>query len=275
MSVRSCAINFPDGATRRLYERAREEQWRVHEDVHWNSLTLDAVAGSVRQAMGEIYAQIHHAEIFGLRTCGLLLDAAASDWSRQLLTTQVLDETRHVEFFARVLVRLEAEGRAGDPIRALADEISGMHAVEDLLVGMLVLETAAHAVFVAGGRQSQRILDGAIRVPGNAGVAELLTTIVRLIGRDESRHIALGLRCLAERAASLLYRRRAALELRAAAWCVQVQQLLGSLRSPLLRLGLVPTDLQSRIWTMQRHNLKLAGIEIGPPPIGSGSERAA
>jgi hypothetical protein len=254
---------FPDRATERLYHRALNDNWDVRHSVTWDSASLARIARPARSAMGQIYAQIHHAEAFALRACGTLLEVTSESWLRQLIVTQTRDEARHIEFFARVLDGLGSEEEPGTAITVLGDELAGLQTLEELLVAGQIIETASHSMLLTGARQSQAMLKRAIRFPGQAEMAGLLASIVNLVGRDESRHIALGLRGLCERIPAMSLPRRAMLERRAHAWCVRVQDLIDELAIPQRRLGLSPEAIRDRIWRVQRHNLRIAGLDIG------------
>lgn len=258
-------LGFPDPKLARLYQRALGEQWHVERDVAWDALSLQRIARPAREGMAEVYAQILLAEQFGLRLCGRLVDMGGDSWMRRAYAAQAMDEARHVDFFGTVLHRLEVEHAPSANMQALAEDMVGVQGTADLLASGQVLEVTAHVMFVDAARQGQRVLEGAIRIPGGDVAAELLSTIVRLVGRDESRHLALGARCLAAHVPHLSLRERIKLEERVSGWCEQVQGVLTALKAPLRRFGLPADALAAKIWRVQRHNFGLAGLRIGEP----------
>ena len=254
---------FPDAATRRLYEKALDGQWHAQRDVAWNAIELGQVPVPIRTAMAEVYAQVIHAENFGLGVCGRLVDELPAGWARQIFATQVMDEARHVDFFSEVLHRLEMQPVPGAVIREIGDSISALRRPVEIVLAGHLLEIAAHTLFLSAHRLSSYAAGTrTVRLPGSEGPAALMAVLMELVGRDEARHLAIGIRALKAWISILSYKERAALEGQAMHWCGDTHNFIESLRLPLARLGISARPLREKVWRAQRHNLALVGLHI-------------
>lgn len=256
-----------DAAYERLCELARRDAWRL-EELPWHELDVSDAPEELRQVAADAIAQLHWGErtahLAAQRVARLLPEGAA----RRFALTQVEDEARHVAFFGKLMDVVGCEGRVRESVRALMAQVEAADTPELLLAGMQILiEGVAHALFVELSRVAKDAgeLEGAfassmLRVVGD--------WMPRLLGRDESRHIAFGLACLEERIPKLDAGARAALEARAADWGRQVR---AQAEDPdlLFGLGVDGATLCARL--IDDLNLRLAqvGLTTRIAPLGA------
>src|SRR6188768_2266571 len=99
--------HFPDDACRKLYERAKNEQWRVDHDIDWSRLQIEDLGAQIRQAMAVVYGQLLFGEVIALHAISRAVDTGLPAlWIKLFGATQIMDEARHVEFFSRVTAKL-------------------------------------------------------------------------------------------------------------------------------------------------------------------------
>lgn len=252
-----------DAWARTLYERAIADQWQAGRDVAWDALELERVAAPIRKAMAMAYGHVYYAERFGLGLCGRLVDVTPAGWTRQFAATQVIDEARHVDFFSTLLARLGGEPIAPPGLVALELDMKDVRDEVELLIHSQVIENAAQTFFVEAARRSRSALGSAIRLPGSAGIAQLLQYLIDLVGRDESRHIAFGQRYLAAKLEHIGASERSGLERRAERWCRMFYASFAELGPHVTRLGLPAQEILAQVWATQRKQLLRVGLEIG------------
>ncbi|HKP62230.1 MAG TPA: ferritin-like domain-containing protein [Polyangiales bacterium] len=261
-------LEFDGAFAEALYRKAISEQWSIEADIDWATLTLEQIAPAVRAAMAAIYSHIYHTESMGLRLCGRLVDAAPEGWLRQFTATQVMDEARHVDFFHRVRTKLGAAGAEPDELlAALRTDLASVRDPLELLLYGQVIENAAQTLFLETAKRSRRLMGSTVRLPGSSAVTALFDVMLRLIGRDESRHIAFGFKYLSDQLRSLPVPRRQALETRVTGWCVTFDHSFANLRPQVQRLGLQADELLARVWHVQARQFARLGLHIGACPL--------
>lgn len=265
---------FPDEASQRLYQKALADQWQV-ENVDWQTLDFAQLAKPVRRAMGAIYRDVHLAESVGLRAQGRIVDLAPAGWLRQFSAVQVMDEARHVDFFARLVGQLDAPCEASAAMHDWCREMLSLRDHDALMLSSLILETTAQVLFVEGAKHNQELRRTALRMPGTEAVGHLLDYVLHYVGRDESRHVAFGVRYLETRFVSMPSDRRRAFERQVGAWCELLYASYESRRPQYARLGFSADALLDRLWRAQRRQLAHLGLELGDRPMASPGPREA
>jgi ribonucleotide reductase beta subunit family protein with ferritin-like domain len=258
-----------DTTVLRFCERALHEQWNVESDVRWDRLTLEAVPTAIRRAMGTLYSNLLCGESLGVVLNARLGERAPSSALREFTMTQLVDETRHTAFFTRVVERLGTDATASESLRQLHLELEHIDGFDELLLHAQTVEFAAQVLMIDTAKLNLARMKMAIRLPGSAAVIELLETIIRLVGRDEARHMAFGMHYLKYAMREMSPSARAALARRAASSCHLMRAAVTSLAPALATLGASPSDMQNRVWAFQTRQLGLLGIEIGEAPGGS------
>ncbi len=159
----------------KLYQRGKREQWDA-ESLPWEiGTTLDPL----RKAAGaRILSNFLHGEQTSMLVASQILPLARDMEARFYLSTQVLDETRHVEAFHRYISLLGEVQPPNSNIAELADKLINIPTIEEKMIGLhLLVEGLAQEVFHAAARS--------IEDP-------LLQHMLNRIVVDESRHVAFG-----------------------------------------------------------------------------------
>lgn len=209
----------------RLCELAARDQWRL-DDLAWSQLDFSAVPLEYRQAAADALAQLHWGErtahLAAQRLATMLDDGAA----RRFCLTQVDDEARHVAFFERLMRALGCEGQVRPSVYSLMAEVEKADTPELLLAGMQILiESTAHSLFVELTRVLQWMGEQLDVLPDVRNAMNLVIGewMPKLLARDESRHIAFGLKWLGEKVPQLDSAARAKLEASALDWGSRVR----------------------------------------------------
>ena len=131
------------------------------------------------KAVIEAMSKFHHGELATARICEKLHDSLSSPAARRFLTTQIADERRHAEFYARYIgVR---GGRAPDP-----DDLAPIYAAAfDWEGPPEALILAVHVMLEGESLRLQQSLECWLPCP-------LFADLSRCIAHDEARHLAFG-----------------------------------------------------------------------------------
>ena len=193
----------------RLYENAKRDQWNAATYIAWDK-PVDLEQGFVADELIDIYdspfwhkmnaaerqemnrlfsawrlSQLLHGEHAAVLVCSQLANVLPDADTKFFMSTQVMDEARHTEFFQRYL-----HGRVGTVYeqsevgRELFDYILGDPRWYIKVIGLqLVGETFAVALF---------------KMLAETAKDDLLREGCKLILRDESRHMGFGMLSLPE-----------------------------------------------------------------------------
>ena len=200
-------VEAPD--LNRLYENAKRDQWNASVEIDW-SREVDMEQGFVADELIDIYgteywdkmnskeraemnrlfsawrlSQLMHGEHGAVLVCGQLANVLPDADTKFFMSTQVMDEARHNEFFQRYLT--ERVGQTYDQAetgRELFDYILADPRWYIKTIGLqLVGETFAVALF---------------KMLADSAKDEILRYGCKLILRDEARHMAFGMLSLPE-----------------------------------------------------------------------------
>ena len=194
---------------RRLYENAKRDQWNAATDIEWQKPVdfeqgfiadelidiyetpyWDKMNAKERQEMNRLFSawrlsQLLHGEHAAVLVCSQLANVLPDADTKFFMSTQVMDEARHTEFFQRYM-----SGRVGmvyeqsEVGRELFDYILGDPRWYIKTIGLqLVGETFAVALF---------------KMLAETAKDDLLREGCKLILRDESRHMGFGMLSLPE-----------------------------------------------------------------------------
>jgi hypothetical protein len=202
----------------KLYEKAKHSQWNATYDLPWESdvdqervareldggatarrfAALAEVDGSPLRHWGErewtrfavesqnsMLSQFLHGEQGALLCTAQIVETVPWIDAKYYAATQVMDEARHVEVFARYLdEKLSGHYPINPHLRALLDDIIGDERWDITYLGMQVMvEGLALAVFGAIHQMTQE---------------PLLKKLLRYVMGDEARHVAFGVLGLQE-----------------------------------------------------------------------------
>ena len=204
----------------KLYEKAKTSQWNVTTDIDWDidvdpakiardptnplmtTLSIDR-AGTVFEKLSEdewydlgaaqqawVLSQFKHGEQGALICTAQIVETAPWIDAKYYAATQVMDEARHVEVYAKYLSeKLGQEFPINVHLRSLLDDIVSDPRWDMTYLGMqIMVEGLALAAF---GFQYTYSID------------PLLKQITRYVMADEARHVAFGVLSLKEAYADL------------------------------------------------------------------------
>jgi hypothetical protein len=199
-------------ALNKLYEKAKGAQWNAEKDIDWsitgqiesardpnnplNSLgmTTEGPFGKLNDeeranlghaAISWVLSQFMHGEQGALICTARIVESVPWIDAKYYAATQVMDEARHVEVYAKYLTeKLEWYFPVNLHLRALLDDIISDSRWDFTYLGMqIMVEGLALAAF---GFQYQMSPD------------PLLKQITRYVMADEARHVAFGVLSLQE-----------------------------------------------------------------------------
>jgi hypothetical protein len=192
-----------------LYEKAKRDQWNATDQLAWatsvdpeselvpdfqipiygthiwEKLTPGEVKKLRRESLAWTLSQFLHGEQGALLATAQIVDATPTIESKFYGATQVMDEARHVEVYARYLnEKLTRQYPCNRHLKALLDQILTDSRWDMKYLGMqIMVEGLAMAAF------------GYMHKMCNE---PLLTDLTHYVMRDESRHVAFGVLALAE-----------------------------------------------------------------------------
>ncbi len=210
-----------DATLASLYDKAKAQQWDAARDLDWNQPvpegnplampdgTIAIYGSSVWNGMDEATrAQVRHdiqswnlSQVLYGEQAALICAARLAQGEGALemklaAASQVIDEARHMEAYARIArTRFTATFAISSPLRALFGNIVSEARPDFTCLGMQILvEGMALSLF-----QNLRAYTG----------DPLFKQLLTLVLRDEARHFALGTRSLARSCAQLNEHERA------------------------------------------------------------------
>ena len=195
------------GELRRLYEKGKVNQWNAQTDIDWDlPISKDewlvaperSVMAQILSAMGAdeatqkaaafdevafLLSQLLHGEQAALQLCGQLTNVCDVMDQKWYAASQVIDEARHIEVLAKFLGDEMGTLYPVHPfLKALLDELLHAESIQKKTLGMQCL-------FEGTAVGIMDTLRGAAR-------NELMSTMLRRIEQDESRHAAFGVLCM-------------------------------------------------------------------------------
>lgn len=206
----------------KLYEKAKASQWNVTTDLDWSTdvdpervaselgggttmrfrALQDAPNSPVRnfgekewlevsvQMQNSLLSQFLHGEQGALLCTARIVETVPWIDAKYYASTQVMDEARHVEVFARYLdEKLSSQYRINENLRSLLDDILRDTRWDITYLGMqIMVEGLALAAF--------GMMHSITNEP-------LLKKLLRYVMSDEARHVAFGVLSLQEYYAQL------------------------------------------------------------------------
>ena len=192
---------------RNLYEKAKRDQWNASDQLAWDT-SVDPEAELVpdiqipvygthiweklspgevkklrREALSWTLSQFMHGEQGALLATAQIVDATPSFDAKLYGASQVMDEARHVEVYARYLKeKLTRQYPVNAHLKTLLDQILTDSRWDMKYLGMqIMVEGLAMAAFGYMHSMCQE---------------PLLTDLTHYVMRDESRHVAFGVLAL-------------------------------------------------------------------------------
>jgi hypothetical protein len=225
-----------------------ERLYRLWEEGNWSAtgidLTVDAehwrtkLTARQREAALWNYAMFLVGEESVARTLGPVMDAAPEYSQSAFLATQIVDETRHHVFFDRFMREVAGQG---------ADTVSTLEAMEGHLTwGFREVFAELDRITTALRKKPKDrpllaqtvtlyhiVIEGLLAIPGQHFIQRYVEKLgilpgfaegIRMVSRDESRHVAFGVKFLGDLIHSSGECRAATLEMfeRALPWSIGV-----------------------------------------------------
>ena len=190
-----------DAEETRLYEMAKTEQWNASTDIDWSkpiawNKKLDKeTALAYRRGL---LSQFWYGEQGALGICAQLIPLVPDMAAKLYLSSQVIDEARHVEVFGRYLNLLGGPTCVNPHLEELLLRLLNAPDAEEKLVGMQVLAEGL-------------ALDSFHAIMDTTSDA-LLRDILEKVTRDESRHLGFGVLYLKRRIAQVTPARKDEIE---------------------------------------------------------------
>lgn len=205
--------------TQRLIELANKHRWSV-EDFDWQKINLISIPEDLRQSAADMFTQLLYGEVTALTGAAVLLNYHHSSTVQNFLRLQLAEESRHVEWFAHLLDKLDCQSQMTDSALELADSVLDCGSVEELVVGLHILvEGMAHSLFLEGARAFSKVNKMAMFLrPYRMAKKIVAEWLPEFLGKDESRHIAFGTQYLTYRVNELAPSKRSQLEKRIESW---------------------------------------------------------
>jgi len=194
---------------RNLYEKAKREQWNASDQLAWSTdvdpeaehvpdiqipiygthiwekLTPGEIRKLRRESLSWTLSQFMHGEQGALLATAQIVDATPSFDAKLYGSSQVMDEARHVEVYARYLrEKMTRQYPVNRHLRSLLDQILTDGRWDMKYLGMqIMVEGLAMAAF---GFMHQTCSE------------PLLKDLTHYVMKDESRHVAFGVLALQE-----------------------------------------------------------------------------
>ena len=188
---------------RRLYEKGKHGQWNAQTDLNWDTpfgpeeWTVGpegSMLASVLQMMGRdeetqraaafdevayTLSQLLHGEQAALQLCGQLTNVCTEIDQKYYAASQVIDEARHVEVFAKFLSeKVGAIHPIGGGLKTLLEILLQAEGMQKKVLGMQTLfEGMAVGVMDLMQQESRN---------------DLLSKMLYRVAQDEARHAAFG-----------------------------------------------------------------------------------
>jgi len=188
---------------RNLYEKGKVNQWNAITDLDWDvpvskddwvvspettlmgqmcaAMGMDEAAqkAAAHEELAFMLSQLLHGEQAALQLCGQLTNMCENLDSKSYAASQVIDEARHIEVFAKFCAdKLGTIYPIMPALKFLLDELLSVESVQKKMLGMQCLfEGTAVGIMDTLRRDSRN---------------SLLSDMLRRVEQDEARHAAFG-----------------------------------------------------------------------------------
>lgn len=207
----------------RLYEHAKRDQWNAAVKLPGSDKLDPGGLSEVEvTAICRLFSQLYYGERGAQVISGQLCTMAPDNEAAKFLSSQCMDEARHVEVFERLLTRMDRIYPMNPFLNALLTDMKRTNRLEEKLIGMnLLVEGLALSVF----KFAVKLFDEDPRYQSEVG--HQVHESIRMILRDEARHVGFGMLYLPDLLRALPARRIRELEARQLVW---MGLLFGSVR---------------------------------------------
>lgn len=186
----------------KIYHKGQDLSW-VGKDINERNADVYGMTQLTQEqleAIGEIFTVILWGELAAWDTSNSLSLKISSIGAKMAATSQAHDEARHFFAFRDYLRKNDiAIGRPNAPTESLLNNVIDTECVGKKLLGMqLMIEPVAITIF---------------RFVRSSNVDPILSELLKLVERDEARHIALGVKYLPSVISSMSFPQKVSLML--------------------------------------------------------------
>ncbi|MBZ0122045.1 MAG: hypothetical protein K8H88_33935 [Sandaracinaceae bacterium] len=248
----------------RLYENAKRDQWNASERLQYGDrLEAEGLSPEERTAICRVFSQLYYgergAQVISSQLCTMVQDNEAA----KFLSTQAMDEARHVEVFEKMLLGIEQVYPMNPFLNALLTDMMRTRSLEEKLIGMnLLVEGLALTIF----KFTVKLFDADPRYHNAVGRA--VYDSIQLILRDESRHVGFGMVYLPHLLQGLSRRRVREIQARQLAWMGLLFASVRYHKRDSERVGIPYLDILADI--LAEHQARVA--EMGVEAIVTGEQ---
>lgn len=204
---------------RNLYEKGKEHQWNAterltalqdkpqeyHDDY---GMTLEA-----QQAFARVLSQFYYGERGAQVISSQLVTMVEDKEAAQFLSTQVMDEARHVEVMEKMILHLDKLYPINPFLNLLLTDMTSTPNFHEKIIGMnLLVEGLALSMFQVSVDAMEK--DENLTDIFRARFQEPLESIIR----DEARHVGFGTTYIPGHMKKLSVRRKAEIKVRQLVW---------------------------------------------------------
>lgn len=159
-----------------LYEKAKRDFWNESTEIEWDRELM--VSQEKREALARLLSITYYGERAAVTIAAQLVASVPDEEARQALACQVIEETKHVAAFQRLLRKLDRIYPPSFFARRLLKDLIATNDPCAKMVGMhLFVENIAYHTF--------RTLREAIDDP-------LVREVLECVARDERKHTAIA-----------------------------------------------------------------------------------
>ncbi|MEM3086467.1 MAG: ferritin-like domain-containing protein [Halobacteria archaeon] len=225
-----------------LYSKAKKEQWNAETDVDWSAGPV-YYTDNQRLAAARLLSQFLHGEQGALLVCGQLVHMVPDMDAKLYAASQVFDEARHVEVYARYLKTIGGVTPINKALAEILGEIANETHFEEKLIGMQILVEGLALRAFHGIRE--------------ATCDPLLKQILAYTIKDEARHVAYGVMYLRRKISELTEQRRREIEQTVTGWAMRlglVYKEEGEEATKILRPdAILLAETTKRMWSENRN----------------------
>ncbi len=170
-----------------LYERAKKDQWNVTEKYHYKKgeNSESGFTKEAREAIARLYSQLYYGERGAQIISSQMVGMVPHNEAAKFLSTQSMDEARHVEIFEKMLLNFDRIYPMNPFLAVLLSDMCKAPTWQEKIIGMnMLVEGLALTVFhtmVHTFENHELFKDD----PETQSVVEPLKYIIK----DEARHV--------------------------------------------------------------------------------------
>lgn len=240
----------------RLYENAKRDQWNAsqlfhHEITQDEILNLDEVE---KDALSSLLSQFYYGERAAMIVSSQLVAMVDDIDAANFLTTQCVDEARHMEVFDKLASVAGGLKEINPFLRLLLADILRSPLIEKTIGMNLLIEGLALSSF----HHMVKTWESHPKMKKNKLVIEPIEAIIR----DESRHVGFGVLYLPKLAHNIGFIRRTRIKMRQMLWFALMYGSVKYHQQDTERLGLCFSDVLTKVINDHNERFKEMGLNV-------------